>query len=117
MFDRTSQCPYESVCESFQAMKRSEDWMIQWLSKMRTRNSQPPCGDGAFTVEGLQGRIEHLRRVRERCYRYNGRCLRFWQFKGKAEGKPILVREGAPRLTDDFDEERILEISYNEGET
>jgi hypothetical protein len=98
-------------------MKRSEDWMIQWLSKMRTRSSQAPSGDGAFTVESLQSRLEHLRRVRERCYSYNGRCLRFWQFKAKAEGRPILTRDGAPRLTDDVDEERLLEVSYNEGET
>ncbi|MCW3978282.1 MAG: hypothetical protein NWF12_00915, partial [Candidatus Bathyarchaeota archaeon] len=26
-----------------------------------------------------------LKRVRERCYGYNGRCLRFWQFERRSE--------------------------------
>jgi len=35
----------------------------------------------------LEGKLEHLKRVKDRCYKYNGRCLRFWQLKKVEEKK------------------------------
>ncbi len=46
--------------------------------------------EGGYSEESLEDKLGHLRRVKERCYSHNGRCLRFWQFeKKKEEKKPL----------------------------
>ncbi|RLI10640.1 hypothetical protein DRO42_00600 [Candidatus Bathyarchaeota archaeon] len=86
MFERTDLCPYTDRCESFQIICRAESWMERELARLRRENAQD-FGDGGYSVQALQWRLEHMRRVRERCYSYNGRCLRFWQFKAREEGE------------------------------
>jgi hypothetical protein len=41
-------------------------------------------GEGGYTSEELQDRLLHVRRVKERCYSGNRRCLRFWQLERRA---------------------------------
>ncbi|MBS7620436.1 hypothetical protein KEJ21_07325 [Candidatus Bathyarchaeota archaeon] len=38
----------------------------------------------------LQYRLNEIERIKERCYKYNHRCLRFWQFRRKEENKLLL---------------------------
>lgn len=72
LFDRTGPCPYRDRCESFQAMRRNEAWIEEEL-----RNHQ----DDDHPVDLLLWRLRHIRTVMERCYNFNGRCLRYWQFR------------------------------------
>ncbi len=46
-----------------------------------------------------------MRKVKERCYCYNGRCLKFWQFKAEEDGKPSLRLRARVRLPSYSDEE------------
>lgn len=88
MFERTSTCPYTGRCESFKVIDNSESWMERELHRMRQVNMLGiPLAGFPFTPQGLNWRLDHLRKVKERCYRYNGRCLRFWQFKAEDEGR------------------------------
>jgi hypothetical protein len=48
--------------------------------------------DRAYSEEFLVDKLEHLRKVRERCYGHNGRCLRFWQFEKRNEEEESLDR-------------------------
>jgi hypothetical protein len=40
--------------------------------------------EGGYTADDLQGRILGIRKVKERCYSGNRRCLRFWQLERRA---------------------------------
>jgi hypothetical protein len=40
--------------------------------------------EGGYTADGLQERLLSIRRVKERCYSGNRRCLRFWQLERRA---------------------------------
>ena len=87
MFDATSFCPYSEQCESYRTIVSSEEWISKALSKLRRMGvSSLPRDEGGYSERVLEGKLEQLKRVKDRCYRYNGRCLRFWQMK-KAEEK------------------------------
>jgi hypothetical protein len=87
MFDTTSFCPYSKQCESYRTIVNSEEWMGKALSKLRRMGvSNLPRDEGGYSELMLESKLEQLRKVKYRCYRYNGRCLRFWQLK-KAEEK------------------------------
>jgi hypothetical protein len=67
--------------------------MERALSTMRRGGVDSlPMAEGGYTVQDLQGRLTHLRRVKDRCYSSNGRCLRFWQFERKNERSVSLSR-------------------------
>ena len=91
LFDATSFCPYSKQCESYKTIINSEEWISKALSKLRRMGgSALPRDEGGYSEEELEGKLEQLRRVKNRCYRYNGRCLRFWQLKKVEErNKPI----------------------------
>ena len=60
--------------------------MKRALSKMRREGTDSLSqSEGGYTLNGLLSKLVHLRRVKNRCYSGNGRCLRFWQFKKKNE--------------------------------
>jgi len=110
MFERTERCHFTDICESFQVMIRSERWMERSLSKLRISSGANPANPEDFQImDGLQGRLAHLRRVKERCYCYNGRCLKFWQFKAKEEREPGNLKKNADifssKFLDDFMED------------
>ncbi len=87
MFDATSFCPYSERCESYRTIINSEEWISKALSRLRRMGVSALSRDeGGYSELVLEGKLEGLRRVKNRCYRYNGRCLRFWQLK-KAEEK------------------------------
>jgi len=102
MYERTNFCPYTDQCESFQTILRAEGWMEKALTRLRRQNIQGPPPDGGHSVQALLWRLEHMRRVKERCYSYNGRCLRFWQFKAKDEEEPTLHRRITALLRHEF---------------
>ncbi|MCW3978645.1 MAG: hypothetical protein NWF12_02750, partial [Candidatus Bathyarchaeota archaeon] len=86
IYKRTGLCPYTGECESFRTIAESERWMERALSRLR-RGGMDGAADGEreYSEESLVDKLEHLKRVRERCYGYNGRCLRFWQFERRSE--------------------------------
>ena len=86
IYKRTGLCPYTGECESFRTIAESERWMERALSRLR-RGEMDGAVDGEreYSEESLVDKLEHLKRVRERCYGYNGRCLRFWQFERRSE--------------------------------
>jgi len=69
--------------------------MERELARLRRENAQD-FRDGGYSIQALQWRLEHMRRVKERCYSYNGRCLRFWQFKAREEEPSIRRHRIAP---------------------
>ena len=86
IFAKTSLCPYTDVCESYKTINRSERWMEQALSQMRRAGQESlPRSEGGYTIYTLEERLSHMKRVKDRCYRYNKRCLKFWQFHRKRE--------------------------------
>lgn len=86
IYKRTGLCPYTGECESFRTIAESERWMERALSRLR-RGEVDSTADGEkeYSEESLVDKLDHLKRVRERCYGYNGRCLRFWQFNRRSE--------------------------------
>ena len=83
MFDRTGPCPYTERCESFQTIRRAESWIEHELVGIRKACAQGDASiDEMDWAQVLEKRMDHMRRVKERCYGFNNRCLRFWQFRG-----------------------------------
>jgi len=86
IFDVTSFCPFTSMCESYQTIGRSEQWMSKALSNMRrTGLDILPLSEGGYTALMLENKLLHMRRIKDRCYQHNKRCLKFWQFKRHQE--------------------------------
>jgi hypothetical protein len=65
--------------------------------------------DEDYTIEGLIERLEHMRRVKERCYSHNGRCLKSWQFKAEQERSLAHRRIHVPRLQPEYYREEEIE--------
>ena len=102
VYERTGLCPYTGDCESFRSIVNGERWMEKALSTMRRAGADSlPGAEGGYTVDDLQGRLAHLRRVKNRCYSSNGRCLRFWQFERKDESRSSLNRLRRKRVADE----------------
>ena len=86
IFDRRGLCPYTDICESYATIMNSERWMRKALYRLSKEGaSSLPRAEGGYTIQTLQDRLEHLRKVKSRCNDYHGRCLRFWQFEKKRE--------------------------------
>jgi len=86
MFDRTGPCPYAERCESYQAIRRAEGWVERELVGLRRRSALGDASsDEMDSAQMLEWRMDHMRRIKERCYSYNRRCLRFWQFRSEEE--------------------------------
>ena len=85
VYKRTGLCPHTAVCDSFSAIVNSESWMERTLSGLRRGGLDALTREeGGYTADGLQERLLNMRRVKERCYSGNRRCLRFWQLEGRA---------------------------------
>lgn len=85
VYERTGLCPHTAVCDSYSAIVNSESWMERTLSGLRRAGLDALAREeGGYTLEGLQDRLLHVRRVKERCYSGNRRCLRFWQLEKRA---------------------------------
>lgn len=86
VYERTGLCPHTSVCDSFSAIINCESWMEKSLRNLRSKGLHSlSITEGDYTEDGLQGRIYRMRRIKERCYSYNHRCLRFWQLEKRAK--------------------------------
>jgi len=95
-YEFTGICPYTDVCDSFQIIGRSERWMEQALTKRRMDTAHGvPTVDGVPSIHTLQWRLEHMRRVKERCYSRCHRCLRFRQFEARGEEATVHRRSPA----------------------
>ena len=85
VYESTGLCPYTAVCDSFSAIVNSESWMERTLSGLRRGGRDAlTWEEGGYTADELQERIVRIRRVKERCYNGNRRCLRFWQLEKRA---------------------------------
>jgi hypothetical protein len=85
VYERTGLCPHTSACDSFSAIVKSESWMEKTLSGLRRGGRTALTQEeGGYTADELQDRILSIRRVKERCYSGNRRCLRFWQLERRA---------------------------------
>lgn len=92
IYKSTGLCPYTGECESYQTIVNSENWIYKALSRLRREGSDRlPREEGGYSEQMLQNRLENLRAVKRRCYGYNGRCLRFWQFEKKKEEDRALM--------------------------
>jgi hypothetical protein len=93
IYKRTGLCPYTAECDSYRTIAESERWMERALSSLRRADADSHIeADRAYSEESLVDKLEHLRKVRERCYGHNGRCLRFWQFEKRNEETESLDR-------------------------
>ncbi len=86
VYDKTGLCPHTAVCDSYSAIVKSESWVVRALSGLRREGKAAlPREEGGYTEDELQDRLFHMRRVKERCYSGNRRCLRFWQLERLAQ--------------------------------
>ena len=95
VYDITSFCPYTSMCISYQTIERSERWMSKTLSNMRRNGlDNLPVSEGGYTALMLEDKLGQMRRIKDRCYRHNKRCLKFWQYtrnqKSTIDNKELL---------------------------
>ena len=96
VFEATSLCPYTGSCESYRAIVNGERWMEKALSDLRRSGKEKlPQSEGGYTDHVLMNKLMGLRRVKDRCYNHNGRCLRYWQFRKKdmEEKSMVVLRE------------------------
>jgi len=85
VYERTGLCPHTDACDSYSAIVKSESWMEKCLSGLRREGRTALTREeGGYTADGLQDRLSQMRRVKERCYSGNKRCLRFWQLERRA---------------------------------
>jgi len=110
MYERTSLCPYTDRCESYQTILRSERWMEHALSKLRREARQGVSSYCGYTVEALLWRLEHMNRVKERCYKHNGRCLRFWQFMANEKREPGLKHRMTDMMQPEYSREAVVKL-------
>jgi hypothetical protein len=115
MYERTSLCPYTEKCESYQTILRAERWMEHALSKLRREARQGVSSYCGYTVEALNWRLEHMNRVKDRCYNRNGCCLRFWQFRAKEERESSLRHRITDMLRQEFAREAAIKLFPDEG--
>ena len=108
VYERTGLCPYTGDCDSYRSIVNGERWMERALSSMRRGGEDSlPRAEGGYTVDDLQSRLTHLRRVKDRCYSSNGRCLRFWQFERKNERSVSMNRLRGRLVADRAVEDRM----------
>ena len=108
VYERTGLCPYTGDCDSYRSIVNGERWMEKALSAMRRGGVDSlPRAEGGYTVDDLQSRLTHLRRVKDRCYSSNGRCLRFWQFERKNERSVSMNRLRGRLVADRAVEDRM----------
>lgn len=64
--------------------------MEKTLSQMRRQGLEClPQSEGGYTSIMLEEKLGNMKRVKDRCYRHNKRCLRFWQLeRNRNRGKP-----------------------------
>ena len=92
IYEKTSLCPFTDICESYQTIRRSEHWMSKALSQLRRSGLESlPNSEGGYTALMLENRIGQMRRIKDRCYQHNKRCLKFWQFNRKQESTVINI--------------------------
>jgi hypothetical protein len=109
MFERHDYCPHTEACDSFQTICRVESQTEKKLRRfMRSGDEGHALDNEGSTIHSLQRQMEHVRRVKERCYSHCQRCLRFRQFEAKAE-KPAPKQPGITRPSDTIDEETLVE--------
>ena len=98
VFEKTSLCPFTEMCESYKTIARSERWMEKILSHMRRNGLEElPKSEGGYTTYVLEARLGRMKRVKDRCYKHNKRCLRFWQFDRDRKNNRFYTQLG-PRL-------------------
>ena len=86
IFEITSFCPFMDTCESYQTIERSEQWISKALSQMRrVGQDRLPESEGGYTALVLEDKLGQMSRIKDRCYRNNKRCLKFWQFNRNRE--------------------------------
>jgi hypothetical protein len=86
IYDRRNICPYTEECESFNTIRRAERWMGKAIRDLRRSDAEKtPEAEGGYHINTLQYRLEHVRKIKKRCYNHHGRCLRFWQLKNGKE--------------------------------
>jgi hypothetical protein len=95
-------------------MNRAGSWIEKHLSTIRRESQLASLLDVGYSIEGLVKRLEHMRKVKERCYSHNGRCLRYWQLKAEEERRLTHHRTYVPRLQPEyFKEEEIEPLQEN----
>jgi hypothetical protein len=57
-------------------MRQNEAWIEEELRSHRGED---------FPIDILLWRLRHIRVVMERCFDFNGRCLKYWQFRDQEE--------------------------------
>jgi len=106
IYGRTGLCPYTGDCPSFKTIVSGERWIGQALSKVRRAGAMGLTEEeDEYSEESLVDKLEQLKRVKDRCYSHNGRCLRFWQFERKNGGKASFNRVARPTDLVDSPEE------------
>lgn len=112
IFETTDRCRYIKICESFQTMERAERQLEEEIMKIRTGFNYA-THEVEYLSSILQYKLNDLERVRERCYKYNHRCLRFWQFKRREENESLFnyknLDPSMRRLYGAFIEDEIVE--------
>ena len=119
VYETTSMCPYTGQCESYRVIVNSERWMEKALSQLR-RSGQDrlPQSEGGYSDHVLMSKLEQLKRVKDRCYSHNGRCLRFWQFERRSQEEDsvkVMIQRMRANLLDSVNEPQVP-IVLNEGD-
>ena len=114
VYERTGLCPYTGDCDSYRTIVNSERWMERALYRLRREgNESLSFSEGGYSIDYLQTRLTHMRKVKNRCYGRNGGCLRFWQFErakddmeayNRLKMELLVRRQSSPQIIDALSE-------------
>lgn len=99
MYERTFICPYTDLCENFKYIIRIEKslqntlWKVAW-----ERPPEGSLGENDPKINVLENQLENVMRVKERCFNYHKRCMKFWQIKKKEERDPEVIDSSGPEI-------------------
>jgi len=96
MLSNTGVCPHKDHCEYLRDIRKMEKELLLRQRELYTISSRSNITDYDGLVEVFKRWMKDIAHVKDRCFLYHGRCLRFWRFK---------------RLSDEINDYPILNVN------
>lgn len=81
MLSNTGVCPYKNNCEYLRDIRKIERALLLQRRELYVISSRSNITDYDGQLELYKKWMKDIAHVKDRCFLYHGRCLRFWRFK------------------------------------
>jgi len=87
MYTETKACPYRDECETYQSVTRIERQAAERRRELASNRTQISQREYETALDDLQKRLDGTTKIRERCFNYHRRCLKYWMIKKQHEAE------------------------------